>query len=68
MIIFIVLTVVAIVIYIKVANKIQREEDIKRVQRDEAAKRQIEENKERNKREEAVLKQNQLVKKFTSSP
>lgn len=68
MIIFIVLTVVAIVIYIKVANKIQREEDIKRVQRDEAVKRQIEENKERNKREEAVLKQNQLVKKFTSSP
>ena len=38
MIIFIVLTVVAIVILIKVANKSQREEDIKRVQRDEAAK------------------------------
>lgn len=68
MIIFIVLTVVAIVILIKVANKSQRAEDIKRVQRDEAAKRQIEENKKKKEREEALLKQKQLVEKYAGSP
>lgn len=68
MIIFIVLTVVAIVILIKVANKSQREEDFKRVQREEAAKRQIEENKKKKEREEALLKQKQLVEKYAGSP
>lgn len=67
MIIFIALAVVAIVIMIKATNKKQREEEIKWAQKEAAVKRQIEEDKQRKEREEALLKQKQLEEKYAAS-
>lgn len=74
MAIFIVLSVVAIVALMTIALRIQREQNAKWKDKErqraaaEKKKIQIEENKKKNAREAAILKQKQLEEKYASSP